>query len=353
MTIHVYTSFTFSYLSRARVLAESLRRHHPDWVIWAAITDLAPEGLAFDLAREPFDHVLWTKDLFGETAESWLFGHDIVEACTAVKGRVLDHLLAQPDCEMVFYFDPDIALFAPVDGMVAALRAPGSSILLTPHQLEPDDNDQAIRDNEIGSLGYGVFNLGFIAVRADETGRRFAAWWAARLAKWCRDDLPAGLFTDQKWCNLIPCFFDGVQISRDPGCNVASWNLSRRKVEITRSGEILVNGTPLRFYHFTKMGPVGDVMTQRYAGSDSSVYEIWAWYKRAVAQAEDPAIPPRWWHYGHFADGREISRPIRHLYRDRADLQKAFPSPFKSGAGSFIEWVEGNTDLRAKQAGHG
>ena len=347
MTIHIYTSFTFSYLSRARVLAESLRRHHPDWVIWAGITDLPPEGLDFDLTQEPFDRVLWTHEIFGETTEGWLFGHDIVEACTAVKGRMLQLLLDEPDCEQVFYLDPDIAVFAPLDPMVAALRTPGTSILLTPHQLVPDDSDLAIRDNEIGSLGYGVFNLGFIAVRADDTGRRFAAWWAARLSKWCHDDVAAGLFTDQKWCNLIPCFFDGVQICRDAGCNVASWNLSQRKVTITLSGDILVNGTPLRFYHFTKLGPIGDAMTERYAGSETPVYEIWAWYKRAVSEAEISAIPSGWWHYGRFEDGRRIPKSIRLLYRNRADLQKAFPAPRAVGQGSFIAWVEANTDLRA------
>lgn len=350
MTIHVYTSFTFSYLSRARVLAESLRRHHPDWLIWAVITDRAPDGLDFDVAQEPFDRVLWTHEMFGEKAESWLFGHDIVEACTAVKGKVLELLLAEPGCEQVFYFDPDVALFAPVNDMVATLREPGTSILLTPHQLEPDNTDQAIRDNEIASLAFGVFNLGFIAVRADDSGRRFAAWWAARLSKWCHDDRDSGLFTDQKWCNLIPCFFEGVRINRDAGCNVASWNLSRRRVEITRDGEILVNGTPLKFYHFTKMGSFGEVMTQRYAGSDTPIYEIWAWYKRAVAAAEDPAIPARWWNYGCFEDGRAIPKSIRLLYRGRKDLQTAFPAPRAVGRGSLVEWVEGNTVLRVDGA---
>ena len=353
MTIHVFTSFTFSYLSRARVLARSLRRHHPDWVIWAAITDRAPDGFTFNIAAEPFDRVIWTHDLFGKGADAWVFGHDIVEACTAVKGRVLDRLLQEPDCELAFYFDPDIALFAPVNGMVEALREPGTSILLTPHQLEPDTLRQAVIDNEIGSLAHGVFNLGFIAVRNDDNGRAFAAWWAERLADWCHDDLPRGLFTDQKWCNLIPCFFHGVRIIRDPGCNVASWNLSRRKVEITVAGDILVNGSALKFYHFTKMGPVGDVMTQRYAGSGTAVYELWVWYKRAVAAEDDPRIPPHWWHYGTFGDGVQVPRSARKLYRERIDLRRTFPDPLAKGRDSFAHWVAQNTDLLAGEVSIG
>ena len=114
-----------------------------------------------------------------------------------------------------------------------------------------------------------------------------------------------GVFVDQKWCNLIPCFFDDVKTLRDPGFNVASWNLSSREVRITDTGEIRVNGEPLRFFHFTKLGPVGDTMTRRYAGGNTDVYELWWWYRQEVEKYTDPAIPEGWWHYGVFADGRQ------------------------------------------------
>ena len=72
----------------------------------------------------------------------------------------------------------------------------------------------------IFSSVHGVFNLGFVGVRNCSEGRRFARWWAQRLLKYCHDDLPAGLFTDQKWVNLAPCFsrelvamdFDGYAV---------------------------------------------------------------------------------------------------------------------------------------------
>ncbi|MCA6279404.1 MAG: hypothetical protein IM648_01595, partial [Phenylobacterium sp.] len=155
------------------------------------------------------------------------------------------------------------------------------------------------------------------------------------LLAFCYDDIPNGLFVDQRWCDHVPALFDRVKVIRDPGYNVASWNLSRRKVSITRQGEILVNGATLRFWHFTKLGPTGDVMTKRYAGDNFEVYEIWRWYKEAVAAATDPAIPERWWAYGQFDDGAAISKPQRVLYRERADLQTAFPDPF---AGGYQAW---------------
>lgn len=334
MAIHAYTSFSYSYLNRARVLAASLKRQHPDWVVWAVITDKMPDGFTFDLEAEDFDRLLTAEDLFGAETDPWLFRHDIVEACTAVKGHALARIMEEPDAEKLFYFDPDIAVFAPMTPLVDLLD--DYSIVLTPHQVTPDSEPQAIRDNEITSLDYGIFNLGFIALRNDTEAARFVEWWSHRLKHWCFDRLDIGVFVDQKWCNMIPCFFDNVKVVRDPGYNVASWNLSQRDVSIPPDGQILVNGVPLRFFHFTKLGPIGDVMTQRYADDNVEVYELWAWYRREVERYTDPRIPNGWWHYGTFKDGTKIPKPAREFYRN-SDLQSKFPNPY---AVDFKSWLK-------------
>lgn len=346
MSLHCYTSFTFSYLNRARVLAASLRRRHPDAVLWAVVTDEPPAGLAFDPTEAGYDHVIWGQEIYGAGSEQWLFQHELVEACTAVKGRALQIIL-EAGAEKVVYFDPDIALFTPMTEIIDALD--DASIVLTPHQLAPDDRKGAILDNEIGSLIHGVYNLGFLGVRNDAEGRRFADWWEARLRDFCHDDVPHGLFVDQRWCDLIPAFFPRHRIHRDPGCNVASWNLSQRRIRIDGGGSLLVNDRPLVFYHFTKLGPIGDVMTQRYASDGIEVFELWAWYARAVAQATDPAIPKGWWRYGRFHDDTPIPRAARLLYRGRADLREAFPHPFTGGGENFAGWLrtEGLLDAAA------
>lgn len=340
MAIHAFTSFSYSYLNRARVFASSLRRQHPDWVIWAVITDKEPEGFTLELAQEDFDHLVTADELFGAVADQWLFGHDVVEACTAVKGRALQHIMSDPTADKVLYFDPDTAIFNTMTPVIDLLDS--YSIVLTPHQVDPDNEKMAIMDNEISSLQYGVFNLGFVAVNNDNEGRRFAAWWDSRLFDWCHDRLDIGVFVDQKWCNLVPCFFDDVKVLRDPGYNVASWNISQRKISITDSGEIQVNGHPLRFYHFTKLGPIGDVMTQRYAAGNVEVYEIWRWYREEIKQFTDTSIPKGWWYYGTFNNGEAIQKKVRELYRSREDLKGTFTKPRETCGGSFYEWLNAN-----------
>lgn len=340
MTVHVFTSFTYAYLNRARVLVATLKRHHPDWVFWAVITDEPPEGFEFRLEDEDFDRIMTTADLIGPDYLPWLFGHNVVEACTAVKGAALRHILDQDGADKILYLDPDIAIFGPLDPIIELLE--DHSFVLTPHQTAPDDTRHGIIDNEIASLHYGAYNLGFLAVRNDGEVRRFAEWWDTRLRDWCHDRLDIGVFVDQKWCNLIPCFYEGVKVLRDPGYNVASWNLSTRDVRITAEGRIEVNGHALRFYHFTKLGPVGDTMTRRYAGSNTDVHELWWWYRGKVAGFTDPAIPDGWWHFGRFADGQAIDQRMRKLYRSRVDLQRAFANPFLSGPGTYAQWLAAN-----------
>jgi hypothetical protein len=337
MKILVYTSFTFSYLNRARVLFRTLRRFHPDWELAALITDKPPPGFHFDPAAEPFDRLVWASDLAIPNFEGWLFKHDVVEVCTAVKGPFL-HQACGWGFDAVIYLDPDTALLGSLDPLVDWLQ--DHEILLTPHLTEPNVDEMAILDNDVSTLKTGIFNLGFVAVRTRGEGARFARWWNDRLLRYCYDDIPNGLFVDQRWCDHVPALFENLKIIRDPGYNVASWNLSTRKVAVEKDGRITVNGHPLRFWHFTKLGPIGDTMTRRYAGRNFQVYEIWAWYKREVAAVTDAAIPERWWAYGTYADGKPIAKSERVLYRQRQDLQDAFPNPFASGRGSFQEWLE-------------
>jgi hypothetical protein len=243
--------------------------------------------------------------------------------------------LLDAGADRVIYLDPDIAVLESLGGIETLLS--DASIVLTPHQVEPDEDRSAILDNEIGSLKYGIYNLGFLAVAATPEGRRFAAWWRDRLLEFCFDDVPNGLFTDQRWCDHVPGFFDGVHVLRDPGYNVASWNLSRRPITIEHDGSIRASGRPLRFFHFTKLSWVGEIMLERYAGGRIEVFELMKWYRTRLAAHAVADLPPSWWAYDRFADGSMIRKAHRLAYRQRPGLRERFPDPFSTGAAMFDE----------------
>jgi hypothetical protein len=330
--VHCFTSASFAYLDRARVLGETLRRFHPDWKLWLCLPDKEPNGFVFDPVQETFNNVVRLTDLGIPDLTRWTFDHGLVELCTAVKGQMLCKLL-DDGAEKVVYLDPDIALFDDLTPIVSLLDQ--ANIILTPHQVEPDEAVSAILDNEIGSLKYGIYNLGFLAVAGTNEGRRFAGWWRDRLLRFCFDDVVNGLFTDQRWCDHVPVFFDGVHVLRNSGYNVASWNLSRRPITIEEDGTIRAAGQRLRFFHFTKVTHVGEIMLERYAADRIEVFELMKWYRdRLVAHAVS-GLPVSWWAYGQYADGTEIAHEHRLAYRDNVELRERYPDPFVAGPGIF------------------
>src|SRR5215469_2784815 len=105
----VYTSATYTYFSRARTLAESVKRFHPDWHMCLVCPDIPPSGVSIDWNTEKFDSVIALNDLEIPSVKSWLFRHNVVELCTAVKGRALQTLQAR-GFDRVLYLDPDIVV---------------------------------------------------------------------------------------------------------------------------------------------------------------------------------------------------------------------------------------------------
>lgn len=333
--VDCYTSASFSYLDRALVLAETVRVHQPDWRLHLLLCDEEPPGFSWEPAAKSFYRIVRSSELEIPDFRRWAFGHNVVEFCTAVKGFMLDRLLAA-GADAVIYLDPDIALFSPLVDVERLLQK--SSVVLTPHVTMAEATSDGIADNEIGSLKHGTYNLGFVAVRNGAEGCKFGGWWRDRLHHWCWDDIPGGLFVDQRWCDLVPALFGDVAVLRDSGYNVASWNLGNRPITIGADGVIRAGERPLRFFHFTKVNSVGEEMLRRYAYGRTEVFELLRYYRRRLAAHRVAGLPNGWWAFGQYADGTPIPQADRVAWRTRADLRRRFGDPFASGPGSFQSW---------------
>jgi hypothetical protein len=236
---------------------------------------------------------------------------------------------------MVIYLDPDTVAFSRLDDIVVALDS--ANIVLTPHQTSPEQSLAAVMDNEICSLKHGIYNLGFVAVAATEVGHDFADWWSRRVYHFCRADIPNGLFTDQRWIDLVPAFFSGVAVMRSSRHNVATWNLTTRELSLSGSGQYLVDGEPLGFYHFTGFDSgAHHVMATKNAGNNPAVHQLINWYMKQIENLTDDPLAKEPWAYGTHTDGTPICKAHRLIYRERADLQVAFPDPFD--ANTYLVW---------------
>ncbi len=340
MRIAVYTSCALNYLPKARVLAETLAAAEPDASITLCLNDVVPDWL--DLAAEPFDRIWQPEDLGYD--RGWIFQHNVMELATAVKGRALLRLIEAEAPDLAVYLDPDVMVLnplSPVDGYLG-----DDSIGLVPHILAPEETEIGVELTELSVATHGVYNLGHLFVRPDARGLAFARWWAARLDRYCFDDRARGLFTDQRWVDLVPAMFDGVRILKVPTLDVASWNLSHRTVGQERAGDpaaFTVDGLPLVTYHFSGTGPAGTHRRIReiFAPGSGAVAEIERLYEAAIARHGQDRLAARAPGFDRFDDGTPVTAEARRHYRRHADLREIFPDPYACipGQRGYRDWL--------------
>jgi len=221
-----FTIVSNNYRHFARTLVASVRAHSPEIDAFVAVCDgplLAPDP------RDGYTEIS-IRELGLPQFDRFTFQYTILELNTAIKPWVFAALFAR-GYERVIYFDPDIKLYGSVAPVLARLEQ--AQIVLTPHLTGRLDDGR--NPSELAILQSGSYNLGFIALDRSEETRRFVEWWQSKLLRDCVVDIPRGLFTDQKWIDLVPGMYGGVAVERDPGWNVAYWNLNHRTV--TRAAE--------------------------------------------------------------------------------------------------------------------
>ncbi|MEE8429194.1 MAG: hypothetical protein V3S33_06800 [Gammaproteobacteria bacterium] len=342
-TTHVFTSVNACYIPKARAMAQSIKEVRPDLKIHLLLSDRLPDWYGEN--EEPFDSVILLEDLPIPDSRQWIFRHSLVELCTAVKGYGFREIFRRYGCDKVLYFDPDAVIFGGLEELEKRLNE--NSILLTPHQLVPENNHEAIVDNEICSLKHGIYNLGFLGVRGTDTGFRFLDWWIDRLHDYCYDDISGGLFTDQRWVDLAIAFFDDICILREPNFNVATWNLTHRVASGSLKEGIKINGRPLAFFHFSGFDSgAQEVMLRKYGQDSPALFQLREWYLRRLDECGQNTVGDTPWEYACFENGKRITKKHRFIYRNRKDLQKAFPDPFSvpEGKDNFYNWF-----LRGKE----
>jgi len=336
--LKIFTSAAVNYLPKVRVLCTSIRKFHPEASIYLMLPDEQPDWLKVE--NEPFDHILPFKDLDIPNKKRWCFTHSIVELSTAVKPFALASLLDDAEPTNVLYFDPDMVLFSRVDDILE--RLDDANLVLTPHQNKPELTVETIRDNELSSLRHGIFNLGFIGVRNTTEGKRFAKWWSDRTYLFCRAEVEKGLFTDQKWIDFAPVFFDGVEILKSSRHNVATWNLTTRHLEGSFEKGFTVDEEALAFYHFTGFDSgAHQVMAEKHATENKALQSLISWYKKEITPAKNDPINSYPWAFGQYDDGTPIEFVHRWFYRESPDLHDEFPDPFntKSDSMTYLEWI--------------
>jgi hypothetical protein len=328
----VCTIIAKNYVAFARTLARSFLAEHPDHKCYVLIVD---DFAGYINADDESFEIIKLSELEIPNLPQFCFKYDVKELCTAVKAHLLDYLIRQKSIQKLLYLDPDILVTASLDEIYEKLDT--NDIVLTPH-LDTDYPDDGLLPDDSHILRAGQFNLGFIGVNSSENAKSFLIWWKEKLYDHCIVDVLNGYFVDQKFIDFVPVLFENFHIEKQPGYNVAYWNLHSRRVH-KENGDWQCNDGPLYFFHFSGCDPESEAISShipvslarhRLSRKQPDLKYLFAEYKEMLienGQQEASAWP---YTFGYFATGESIPYELRKYYRSVPEKWRSLGDPFRS-----------------------
>jgi hypothetical protein len=325
------TIATNSHLPKALIMAESIKEHMP----LAKVVLCLVERKIHDSLKNctVFDELVLAKDMGIKDFDRYVFKYDALQASCSLKPVLMEYLFASYKRNDLFvYLDADMRLFSPLDEIAEKLEK--HSILFTPHSIYPlihpvsssINKFQSVRWKELGILKTGLFNAGFLALKRSANSKAFLHWWKKRLARYCYKDIKEGLFDDQRWLDLAPCYFD-VYLLKHPGYNVAFWNLYERAMTKLPDGNFRVNDRSLRFFHFSSIESfLKEVIRSmpKSSGRDN-LKSMYKEYVLALNKHQWDEYRRIQWSYACFSSKKLIKERSRLKYRKQPELYPSNP----------------------------
>lgn len=323
-----------NYIPAARILCRSFLAHHPDARFFVLLVDQPERDETFE--REPFE-IVRLEELGIMNLEGFMAQYSILEANTAVKPYLLEHLFRTALPEKLLYLDPDIKLFGELSAIWSALD--DHDVVLIPHLREPFSDNTF--PGELDILRSGTYNLGFVGLRNGVESQRLLRWWKEKTEHDCVVDIPQGLFVDQKWMDLIPGYCRAVHVLRDPEYNVAYWNLHERKLE-KRGPEFRVDDRALKFFHFSGYDPQRPSKLSKYQNRHMledmpAVRQLCEDYRRELYTEGYDVFRQKPYAYDWLPNGIRMSQEMRRIVR--RCLKEEIPFPSVRNADAFCEFL--------------
>jgi hypothetical protein len=240
----ICTIVTKDFIPLANVLYRSLRENGNDFSFWVLVIDdiegiPASEGKNIISTNQLLNSPV-AKEIYDKYAHT---NHDLLR--WALKPVLISWLL-ENKADHVIFCDPDLYFIGKYEFIFEQLST--ADVLLTPHWN--NINVFEFEDGLFSIMRNGMYNAGFIA--SSKKGLPAMQWWAGVCNYKMERQQDLGVYDDQKYLDVLPIEFPGVQVLRHRGCNLASWNIDTCKRELI-NGKLMINKIydPI-FIHFAK-----------------------------------------------------------------------------------------------------
>jgi len=333
-------------VAAARVLARTLRAHHPDWPL--AVLVLPALRPPLRPGEEPFELVV-PRDLAVHDVDRLTTATPVEPLLALMRALLVEHLLDR-GAERVLLLGADAEVHAPLDDL-EALLADHAAVLVPRVGRLPEDGR---RPDGHDLIEAGEIDDGLVAVRGDAAGRAVAAWWAertreaaeaaGRLRTGADEVPPAARFGASPLAAARPVFGDALALLEDPGWNVSYWNLHERPLASGPEG-LTAAGRPLRVLRFpgfradrpwwlseggTRVLVLDDEVLAPLCRARAAALLEAGWVPLAELAARDAEL----------GNGLRFDERLRRLHAEALDAGEDFGDVFSpAGAEAFASWL--------------
>jgi hypothetical protein len=241
-----------NYLTRGLALYTSLRQHGPSYELYVLCVDDSAWAVLDSLGLEGM-RLVRLDTVMDERLRRASEDRTVKEFSVTCKSFFMSWLLRRyPDIGLLSFADSDLFFYS--DPAVALDELGLGSVGITEHRFPARLEPETSRD-------HGIYNGGWVCIRRDARGLACLEDWTDRCLQWCYDRLEDGKYGDQKYLADWPRRFEGVVVLQHKGANLAPWNVENCHVT-RRNGQLMVDGVPVVFYHFSGLRQVAKCLYQ-------------------------------------------------------------------------------------------
>lgn len=345
--MRVITLATSASLPRARVLAQSLRRHEPRWtheIVWLSPTgsERLTAGTGNGLPLRPIT------DLLDLNVERLIARHDEEHLALLLVPHLLAAYARERDGPVV-HVPAHVWVLDNLQPLEQAMAA--RSVLLVP-RVVADLPEDGLEPSPAQLQRAGRIEGTIIGVDGTAAVDGFLAWWSARVEQTLGslDGRRSGARPeDRPWLarflELAPARFSAA-VPLDLGCNLSMWNLHERALVQVAEGLCVDSDRPARFLNLLGFEPhrperLNPIASRVRVSQSEVLRDLCVNYAQQLRDAG--------WELG--PSGRIGQRlPGGLVYEDRLDFlhQRALASGqdfgdvfSESGASAFVAWLQG------------
>jgi hypothetical protein len=246
---HYCTYFDSNYLPQGLALYHSLEEYvHEPFILWVLCFDEQTYRILQEMAL-PKIHLINQAD-FEYDDEALLEAKQnrtqVEYYWTCTPSLPLYILKHNPEIDLVVYVDADLYFFSDPAPIFDELDK--GSILIVGHRFPPE---------LLFKESSGIYNVGLLCFRRDQSSLKALHWWRARCNEWCYWKEENGRYGDQKYLDDWPTRFEKVIVLQHKGAGLAPWNLAWYTISI-QNNLVYVDDVPLIFFHFGRFKMITD-----------------------------------------------------------------------------------------------